>query len=558
LGRIPDVFNAEAIWHAQGLALFARRPLLRDLLERCPREQRGRAATRCFAHVTLRLPQEDVDDDYHLTRGNRARDLAQTLAALHQKDFGDLLGADQVRYHVTGGDDLQAGEIEVRFGHAVYLPGPDEKVLFNVSASADSAVWKPACAIYPSQRLAVLDESSVPGWPFGAVGKLLLINDGPDASLALQVRPKDALDYRLDERHGWYVVTRRGDPQGTRLLLKVACAGSTGDTPPVMRTSTQPQAESTRQPVHHPAGRPVSPAVRQPRAQPAQPTLPARAPDSAAADEGTALPQPAARRAGFPVGTGQTDATFAPGARQRLTLAGLALPRLSRYRSTGAAALSVPFDRALGIGTTATAGAVDTMGTMNPQAGSVLTLVVEADDSLHAVTPAGRERIAAPASFAPAGERSIRVLAVAPQMAERYCALVALPVPVTAPVTRGSFGRGGADLAALRVLDVPRLLARADAAAPASPDRIGLSRTAFAFEAGAQGLSITRQSATQALYHLDAELRFIGEIGGTNIGGTNDGATEGASDRAADGNAPFLLPPGHHVVAGHYVLRFDA
>ena len=46
LARVDDVFNAEALWQAPGLALFARRPLLRDLLERSPREQRGRAATR--------------------------------------------------------------------------------------------------------------------------------------------------------------------------------------------------------------------------------------------------------------------------------------------------------------------------------------------------------------------------------------------------------------------------------------------------------------------------------------------------------------------------------
>jgi hypothetical protein len=75
--KVNDVFNAEAIWQAPGLALFSRRPLLRDLLERAPREQRGRAATRCFSHVTLMLPQEEVDDDRHLTRGARVRDLAQ-------------------------------------------------------------------------------------------------------------------------------------------------------------------------------------------------------------------------------------------------------------------------------------------------------------------------------------------------------------------------------------------------------------------------------------------------------------------------------------------------
>ena len=55
LAGIPDVFDADAIWQAPGLALFARRPLLRDLLERSPREQRGRAATRCFSHITLVL-----------------------------------------------------------------------------------------------------------------------------------------------------------------------------------------------------------------------------------------------------------------------------------------------------------------------------------------------------------------------------------------------------------------------------------------------------------------------------------------------------------------------
>ena len=31
LNRVSDVFNAEALWQAPGLALFNRRPLLRDL-----------------------------------------------------------------------------------------------------------------------------------------------------------------------------------------------------------------------------------------------------------------------------------------------------------------------------------------------------------------------------------------------------------------------------------------------------------------------------------------------------------------------------------------------
>ncbi|WP_229508018.1 hypothetical protein [Massilia sp. Dwa41.01b] len=218
LNRVSDVFNAEALWQAPGLALFARRPLLRDLLERAPREQRGRAATRCFSHVTLMLPQDEVDDDRHLTRGARVRDLAQSLQALHQKDFGDLLGLDEVRYHVLGSDAVEPGQVEVKFGHAVYLPAPDEAVLYTVSVSRDSAIWQPVCPVYPNGRLTVLGHDAascthaVPGWPFAQDGAILLINDGPDAPLEVQVRPKDAFDCSFDALAGYYTVRARASP----------------------------------------------------------------------------------------------------------------------------------------------------------------------------------------------------------------------------------------------------------------------------------------------------------------------------------------------------------
>ncbi|WEF34986.1 hypothetical protein [Pseudoduganella chitinolytica] len=480
LGRIPDVFNAEAIWQAPGLALFARRPLLRDLLERCPREQRGRAATRCFAHVTLRLPQEDVDDDYHLTRGNRARELTETLAALHRKDFGDLLGNDDVRYHVAGADDLAAGEIEVRFGHAVYLPSPGEQVLFDVSASGDGATWHAVCPVYPDQRLALIGDgttgSAAPGWPFGAEGVILLINDGPDAEPVLQVRPKGAFDCVRDARPGHYTVTSR---QGKRLLLKVARAGTAA----------------------------AGPAVWKPRTREAAPPV---------VVEPTAMPM---RRA-----EPGSDATFAPGARARLTLAALALPRLSRYRGTGVTRLALPFNRQL---TLAPDGATP-----------ALTLTVDAADGLQVQTAtAAAAPLDLPAALAPHGERTLHVSAVAAPLAERYSALVVLPQPPAMPLSgQALFGRGSPALAALRVLDTARCLSGADGTPLPGADRLGLSRNAFSCAAQPDGLLLARQSANQALYHLDADMRYVATIG----------------------EAPCLLPPGHHVVAGHYVLRYDA
>lgn len=512
LGRIPDVFNAEAIWQAPGLSLFSRRPLLRDLLERSPREHRGRAATRCFSHVTLMLPQEDVDDDYHLTRGARARDLAQTLTTLHQKDFGDLLGSDQVRYDVIGTEALAPGEIEVKFGHAVYLPAADEKILHNVSVSRDSAIWHPVCPIYPDQRLVLIGgeggqaSAVAQGWPFGPDAALLILNDGPDAPPVLQMRPKDAFDCRYDPRSGYYTIKSQREPQGgQRLLVKIA---RTAAAPARAAVQTAQAAQSTQT---APA---VKPAVWQSRAA----SLPASAPIDL-----TAVPaashKPSSR-------AGESDATYAPAAQQRVSLVALALPRLSRYRDTGAQSLELPFDQTL---------------TLSAGARPAITLAVDACDDLYACTAEGRQRIEAPATFAPVDNRALRLLAPAPEMADRYRAVVCLPAPVGAGVASGvrfTFGRSSPMLAALRLLDSPRFIKRAEGGAStnASADRIGLSRNAFSFEAASKGYTIARQSPTQALYHLDDTLQFVASVG----------------------DEPYLLPHGHHLVAGHYVLRFEA
>jgi hypothetical protein len=504
LGKVPDVFNAEALWQAPGLALFSRKPLLRDLLERSPREHRGRAATRCFSHVTLMLPQDDVDDDRHLTRGARVRDLAQSLAALHQKDFGDLLGGDEVRYDVVGTETLEAGQVEVKFGHAVYLPAPDEKVLYTITTSRDSAIWKTVCPMYPNQRLALIgndDESAshaVPAWPFGDHGAILLINDGPDAPIEVQVRPKGALDCSFDPINGYYTIKSRDGAAATRLLMKVTRVASAPAMP------AKPEAAPIQL-------KPV--AVWKTRM---------RAPDEA---EQTAVPL-SHRPAAAPL---EADATYAPVAQQRVSLVALAMPRLSRYRETGALALEIGLNSALGLA----ASAQD----------AVISFAVDASDELHAITSAGRERISAPASFTPVDADAVRLMAIAPGMAERYCAMLCLPQPVSVPVASGArfvFGRSAPMLAALRVLDSARFLQRADGFDSASADRIGLSRNAFSFEAVGGGYQIGRLSATQALFHLDEEMQFVASIG------------------EASADTPYTLPPGHHLVAGHYVLRFDA
>ena len=514
LARINDVFNAEALWQAPGLSLFSRRPLLRDLLERSPREQRGRAATRCFSHVTLMLPQDEVDDDRHLTRGARVRDLAQSLAALHQKDFGDLLGGDEVRYHVVGAEALAPGEVKVKFGHAVYLPAPGEQVLYQVSASRDSAIWQPVCAVYPDQRLTLVGQDAasatyaVPGWPFGD-GGILLINDGPDAPVEVQVRPKDALDCRFDAANGYYVVRARSG-SGPRLLLRIERAAGA-------------------RPAAAPAGPAVAPAA--PAARPPAVWKTRTIPDT----EMTAMPlaalpvtEPAAAAA-----APENDATYAPVARHRVTLAALALPRLSRYRDTGAQALEVGL----------VPNQDTTLAPAAPGKDNLIRFAVDDADEVHAITVDGRQRVAVPSRFAPVDGAAVQLHAVPAGMADRYAALLGLDGGPSQPAAAGArlvFGRGMPALAALRVLDAPHYLRHADGSVAASADRLGLSRNAFGWEATADGLRIVRLTETQALFHLDADLRLVAQV------------------ETATPEQPYLVPPGHHLVAGHYVLRFDA
>ena len=504
LGKVSDVFNAEAIWQAPGLALFSRRPLLRDLLERSPREHRGRAPTRCFSHVTLILPQEELDDDRHLTRGARLRDLQQCLKALHQKDFGDLLGTDEVRYGVVGTEALEPGEVEVKFGHAVYLPVAGEATLYQVSTSLDGETWDQVCPIYLNQRLALIGQDEVmashaaPSWPFGAEGAILLVNDGPQAPIEVQVRPKSLFDCGFSAEDSLFTITRRGavDAPGAplRLLMKVERVA-----PPARAPAPAPAARS--------AGKSTA-AVWKARSQ-----------------EGEQTAVPFSHRP--PPLPQESEATFAPLGQGRVSLVALALPRLSRYRDTGATGIEIGFDAALGL--------------TADSAHASIALSVDADDVLHALTAQGRHCVSAPASFPLAGGGALELLAAPQPMADRYSATLLLPKAASLPVTSGArlvFGRSAPMLAALRVLDSPRYLRCATGTASASADRIGLSRNAFSFEAADGGYRIVRLSPTQALYHLDDKLAFVAALG--------------------DSAEAYFLPRGHHLVAGHYILRFDA
>lgn len=531
LSGMNDVFCAASLWQAPGFALFSRKPGLRDLLERWPREVRGKTMTRCFCHVILSLPQEILEDDEHLARGNRARELQQALQHKHQTDFGDLLDTDEVRYQLVADSQLMPDEVGVRFGHAVYIPAIDEIRQGRLRFSTDGQQWTFLGTVYPGQRVIqlcadpMLSSFQLTDWPFGTETPVLLVNNGTRCHVRVKGKMRSEMDatqscFRLQmERQSCYI---KYEPEpGIRAAsiwkprpancspaaqFATGAISHTGITPPASKMTDPFTGTSANE----------SPGDSNPPPRQAPPT------------DATVLPQKSIRRPA-------DDLTWVPAPRRsgRLSLVALALPRLDGYQQLGLESLEIGFNRQLQI----------CMASEAP-----LRICVNLDNQIRVGNDKGWQSVALPSRFAPFQEEELRLAPCHPALQERYCATLSLPHEISVPLCPGQpylFGRGVHNFAALCVLDAPHFLraatashAASGAAGPASADQLGLSRRAFRFEAGQDGLLITREAPNQMLYHLDKQCQWINSM---DQSGKN-----------------WILPNGHHLVAGNYVLRYDA
>lgn len=526
LSDLADVFCAASLWQPPGFALFSRRITLRDLLEHHPREVRGKTMSRCFGHVLLTLPQEALDDDRHLARGSRTRELLETLEQQHQHDFGDLQGGDSIRYRIVADPQLAAHQVGVRFGHALYLPEDDELPQGRLLLSSDQHGWQALCSIYPGQRLVQLagdiGQTSVvlPNWPFDRDAALLLVNENGQ----LQPRAKGKLACRFDADQQCFVLQH----ERQRLYLRYEVQAQ----PRSDRVWKARGPQLPTNPVADPVAVPRVVAART-APQPARVrTAQALATDSSPV---TPMPDASARRepalSSLASAMQAQDMTYMPQAKPagRLSLVGLALPRLDGYQPLGIKLLEIGLTRQLQV---------------CPSEQALLSIGVNGRNQITLRTREGRQNLNLPLRFAPFHEEELRLLPPSGAMAERYSATLNLVHPISLPVGGGQqhlFGRGVPGCAALRVLDAPHFLQReggagVDTASAPSADQLGLSRRAFRYEIATGGLRISRDAASQALFHLDRDGQYV----------------------AALDDAPYLIPDGHHLVAGNYVLRFDA
>lgn len=138
--------------------------------------------------------------------------------------------------------------------------------------------------------------------------------------------------------------------------------------------------------------------------------------------------------------------------------------------------------------------------------------------------------------------KTFRIDAVPQVMAGCYIGICDLPVTLSEPIgigARFTAGRNQKFLKKLRVLSGPGFVQSSQSNNCVCGDNMGVSRNAFMCEvAPNEGLMVTPVSSLP-IFHLDDQMNLCGTI-------------EPEHQRG------FLIPSGHHLVVGHYVLRYGS
>lgn len=547
LEQVRDVFDAQALWHAQGLALFSRRVLLRDLLARHPRQQRGRFFSHCFAHVQVFLPAAWLQEDQHLYRGAHARQLLTDLEILHRADFANFLHGEDVRYRILPAPDLQEQQVRVRFGHAVYVPAAEESAQYSLQSSSDGKHWLEQGLLYAGQRLCLLGcatqahSLSLAAWPARLEGGLLLINEGPGSKLEWQVRQPASFEMHFDARLDCHVLRANGGPG---LLLRAK---------PLRLQKPLPE-RAGQSSLLRPAAGAISAAldcagqqVRN-RVWSARP-LPAPASASASVSvsggvEPTCRPLPGTSERGMQTQGAlecDTELTYLPLAAPPcpvLRVCGLLLPRLSRYQQARDAGMH---SFAFGLAADGRFLAEAEL----PLVARALHLQVDAQDRVTLASRSGRSLLPLPAQAwslaAQDGQPGLEVMPVPSTMQDLYLGLVRLPQLAAAASLALAAGNSGEGLVLGRGSEACRglrVLARGQEDKLCC-DRLGLSRQACRVQTrpGQQNAcSLQKMAQGQSLFVLDQDWQWVAEVG----------------------SEEYLLQAGQHLVLGPYLLQLVA
>jgi hypothetical protein len=522
---LDDVWDAQQIWERPRFVSGDKR--MKEIVSSHTYSV-GKKAPVVFHNFIIEVPTVDIEDDRRITDGQCSTALCRALENKIVEEFGKRLGKDMTpRCTVRANTELASGSIRLVFGHAQHVRGQNDIDLWKLETSLTGSVWSLAGTMASEQRLLTLGANSacasiaVSDWPFPADLGIVIENDANASTLRIGSEPFGKLKIQEDThlsqalKNSIYAISTEDNMNSVGLYLRVTrLVEARKIIKPEVQTTLIASGDELKSSNNKDIG--ISSIQLIPDA-----TL------NTSNEATTFVPS------GEEVTIDQfdDDNTFVPGLTPKchsMTLAAIAVQRVSAFSEAGIKGLSFGLD---------SSGNVVPMQSNTPPA---LGFVVNEKDALSVVTHEGRAPIQSGHPLpVPKLGGYVQFNPVPEEMTPHYIAFCVLPRQKNETIgvgARFSVGTKAPALKSLRALAGKGFLIRDN---PAPGDRMGLSRQAFQIEVGKEGLVVTPTSPTQVLYQLDEEMNFIGKLD-TDIKST------------------WLLLPGHHLVAGHYVFRYDA
>ncbi|MEN9868266.1 MAG: hypothetical protein RL748_3856 [Pseudomonadota bacterium] len=502
---VDQPFDAHRIWQSN---FSLADNLLKNLLDRYPAIP-GQASV--FSAVQIELPSQAMQADLTRTNGALSQNLVTTLEHLHADCFAKKLPQGVMpRYQVKKNPRLARGQVKVSFGHGVYVAEKSETKAWRLEYSANAVDWGLACDMYQQQRVATLG-GDLPDWPFGNDYSITVVNDVEKQELAYFAEPAESLRIHFDtklncHKVGWQANSAQPAGDGRFFCFRA--------------TRLHDAAGAASMIAPHLRGKPSIPQ----QANAGDAVAKVKANEVPKVWRGREADEPVAPKV-QPQGMGEDRTFVAAMARstRHLSLVGIALQRLSMYREIEIDALQFGFDA---------------HGKLVPPCNSEIKLafLIDGEDHVRVLTasPGSVPRALAMGQAVPLSN-TMNVMLDDLSAAPTYLGWLNLPVPVKQTLREGKhFSFGRAHPCMLRALSGREFLRGAQ---QCEGDRMGLSRQHFDCVLTEAGLRVDSFVKGDRLLHLDAQLQALGEMD------------------CLDGFK--VLAPGHHLLAGPYLLRFE-
>lgn len=429
-----------------------------------------------FGHIIIYLSAELIENDRRAQSSRGVEHLKDIFEGVHREHFSALTSAvTGVRYQVLPSDLLSEHQVVIAFGRCVYLPSEQEKPLYQLDFSMDESE-KLSLLFYKNQRLAMVNsnpygaQATFTDWPFAGDASILVLQ-ADSGELEVLSEPYNALSIVKGESDNHYCIS---DEEGNSVDLEVS---------KLAMDNSESDEERARILLARVGTASVS---------------------SNSLDDSTLL-------------GGSANSSL-------LSVVGIALQRLSKFKRYGFEQLRVGFSKGGGI--------------INPDDEAVFGMLVQhADDSLYIEQDEASELITLPYNWRISADIVIEIEKPDSQYANTYVACFNLVSFSSFNLFEGEgqiFGRGESAQIAPNLLQFAQVI-YADTERPIeSLERLGFSSNTAEFKVLGEGMQVL-PSNKNSFWHLNQDKEVIEEVH----------------------EESKLIREGEFLVAGHYLMRFD-